>query len=83
MIKWSIDDVHRKHRKLMNPAFSTAHMKRLIPLFNALSKQVREIMAADIKRTGRAETDVLDYMSRVALVSACLILCTRAMFNVV
>ena len=68
MIKWSIDDVHRKHRKLMNPAFSTAHMKRLIPLFNALSKQVREIMAADIKRTGRTETDVLDYMGRLALV---------------
>ena len=54
----------------MNPAFSIAHMKRLIPLFNNLSKRVREIMTADIKRTGRAETDVLDYMGRVALVSA-------------
>ncbi|KZV66085.1 cytochrome P450 [Peniophora sp. CONT] len=61
------NDVHRKHRKLMNPAFSIAHMKRLIPLFNALSRQVREIMTADIKRTGRTETDTLDYMGRLAL----------------
>lgn len=60
--------MHRRHRKLMNPAFSIAHMKRLIPLFNGVSKQARLIMAADIKRTGRVETDALEYMSRVALV---------------
>ena len=52
----------------MNPAFSIAHMKRLIPLFNSVTKQARKIMAADIKRTGRTETDVLDYMGRLALV---------------
>ncbi|KZV71438.1 cytochrome P450 [Peniophora sp. CONT] len=61
------DNVHRKQRKLMNPAFSIVHMRRLIPLFNSLSKQVRELMTADIKRTGRAETDVMDYMGRLAL----------------
>ncbi|VDC02059.1 unnamed protein product [Peniophora sp. CBMAI 1063] len=60
-------DVHRKHRKLLNSAFNISHMRRLVPLFNALSKQVREIMMADIKRTGRTETDALDYMGRVAL----------------
>ena len=52
----------------MNPAFSIAHMKRLIPLFNTLSKQIRETMTADIKRTGCNELDALDYMGRVALV---------------
>ena len=52
----------------MNPAFSIAHMKRLIPLFGTVAKQARQVMAADIKRTGRTETDVLDYMGRLALV---------------
>ena len=52
----------------MNPAFSIAHMKRLIPLFTAVSKQARKVMADDIKRAGRSETDVLDYMSKLALV---------------
>ncbi|VDB88479.1 unnamed protein product [Peniophora sp. CBMAI 1063] len=61
------NDVHRRHRKLMNPAFSLLHVKRLLPLFNAVSRQMREIMAVDIRRTGRPETDVLDYMGRAAL----------------
>ncbi|KZV60392.1 cytochrome P450 [Peniophora sp. CONT] len=58
---------HRRHRKLMNPAFSIAHMKRLVPLFTSVAEQARKVMAADITRTGRAETDALDYMGRMAL----------------
>ncbi|KZV63739.1 cytochrome P450 [Peniophora sp. CONT] len=60
-------DVHHKHRKLMNPAFSLGHIKLLTPVFNSVSKQVREVMAADIKRTGRTETDVLEMTGRAAL----------------
>ena len=63
--------MHHKHRKLMNPAFSVAHMRRLIPLFDSVARQARKIMTADIERTGQDETDALDYMSRLALVSGC------------
>ncbi|KZV75347.1 cytochrome P450 [Peniophora sp. CONT] len=59
--------MHRKHRKLMNPAFSIGHMKRLFPLFIGISKQVRKIMVDDVQRAGRADTDVLKYMSGLAL----------------
>ena len=51
----------------MNPAFSVSHIKRLAPIFNVVSKQVRKVMAADIEDANREETDVLDYMSRMAL----------------
>ncbi|KZV63341.1 cytochrome P450 [Peniophora sp. CONT] len=60
-------DVHKRQRRLMNPAFSTAHMKRMIPIFHTISKQLREILAADIKRTGREETDIVEIMGRAAL----------------
>ncbi|VDB99554.1 unnamed protein product [Peniophora sp. CBMAI 1063] len=58
---------HRRHRKLMNPAFNIAHLKRLFPLFSSLSKKVRRVLAADIQRTGRAETDVVKYLGGLAL----------------
>ena len=69
----------------MNPAFSIAHMKRMIPMFHSISKQVRltvtvedimslssscqlrEIIIADIKRTGSKETDIMDMMGKAAL----------------
>ena len=69
----------------MNPAFSIAHMKRMIPMFHSISKQVclsvtvgdtmslssfsqlREIIIADIKRTGSEETDIMDMMGKAAL----------------
>ncbi|VDC03304.1 unnamed protein product [Peniophora sp. CBMAI 1063] len=60
-------DVHHKHRKLMNPAFSLGHIKHLTPNFSAVSRQVREILEEDIKRTSREETDVLDVLGRTAL----------------
>ena len=52
----------------MNPSFSIAHMKCLIPLFTAVAKQAHKVMADDVKRAGQSETDVLDYMSKLALV---------------
>ncbi|KZV72136.1 cytochrome P450 [Peniophora sp. CONT] len=60
-------DVHKRQRRLMNPAFSIAHMKRMIPVFHAVSQQLRDIIASDIKRTGHEETDIMDMMGRAAL----------------
>ncbi|KZV64850.1 cytochrome P450 [Peniophora sp. CONT] len=60
-------DAHKHQRRLMNPAFSTAHMKRMIPIFHACSKQLRDIVVTDLKRTGRKEIDILDAMGRCAL----------------
>ncbi|VDB90079.1 unnamed protein product [Peniophora sp. CBMAI 1063] len=60
-------DVHKRQRRLLNPSFSAAHMKRMIPIFHSISKQLRELIAAEIKRTGSGDTDIMDMMGRAAL----------------
>ena len=42
-------------------------MKRMIPIFHSVCKQLREVLVADIQKSGREETDVMQYMSRGAL----------------
>ena len=34
-------DHHRKQRKMLNPVFSINHMRRMIPIFNDVSRKVR------------------------------------------
>ena len=52
----------------MNPAFSVGHMKRMIPIFHSVCKQLREVLVADItKDSGGEDTDVMEYLGRGAL----------------
>ncbi len=37
-------DHHRKQRKLLNPVFSIAHMRRMIPIFNTVGHRVRPFL---------------------------------------
>ncbi|KAI0030803.1 cytochrome P450 [Vararia minispora EC-137] len=67
-----LSNVHRKQRKLMNPAFSINHMRRIMPIFLALSRKVRGIYECSFcDRTGplmiTLDVDVMDYCSRFAL----------------
>ena len=36
----NLGDHHRRQRKLLNPVFSIAHMRRMIPIFNQVSHRV-------------------------------------------
>jgi cytochrome P450 len=59
-------DTHKRQRKMLNPLFSTKHMKVMIPLFykvlhkvcNAITKQVMD---------QPQELDMLSWISRTAL----------------
>ncbi|KAI0028310.1 cytochrome P450 [Vararia minispora EC-137] len=68
----ALGDTHRKQRKLMNPAFSINHMRRMIPVFRQLTQRVSQViqlqtlMRADIGKEGK-EVDVTEYMGRLAL----------------
>ena len=39
-----LGEEHRKFRKLLTPAFSAAHMREMIPIFNRVTHQVRFIL---------------------------------------
>lgn len=36
-------DDHKRQRKLLNPAFSAAHLRQLVPIFYPITYQVREL----------------------------------------
>ncbi|KAJ3559694.1 hypothetical protein NM688_g181 [Phlebia brevispora] len=59
-------DRHRLHRKLLNPAFSIAHLRDMTPVFHQTMQRLRDGIMAQIK-TSSGEVDVLTWMGRAAL----------------
>ncbi|KAI5892471.1 cytochrome P450 [Schizophyllum commune H4-8] len=59
-------DHHRKQRKLMNPVFSTTHMRNMIPLFYEVIDALRTTLERKIE-TSPTEVDMLHWMGRTAL----------------
>ncbi|KAH6909246.1 cytochrome P450 [Coprinopsis sp. MPI-PUGE-AT-0042] len=57
---------HRKQRKMLNPVFSTAHMRNIVPIFNDLSDKLAGILSR-VVATGPKEVELLDWFGRVAL----------------
>ncbi|KAI5895540.1 cytochrome P450 [Schizophyllum commune H4-8] len=62
----TLGEKHRKQRKLMNPVFSIAHMRNMIPMFQEVIGKLRNTLE-EITEDGPREVDVLHWMSRTAL----------------
>ncbi|KAI0760468.1 cytochrome P450 [Fomes fomentarius] len=61
-------DHHRKQRKLLNPVFSIAHMRRMIPIFNTVGHRLIEALDKRISRHPEGiEVDMIAWMGRTAL----------------
>lgn len=59
-------DHHRKQRKMLNPVFSTAHMRNMVPIFNDVTKKLGTAIRIKLAN-GPQEIDILHWMSRAAL----------------
>ena len=57
---------HRKQRKMLNPVFSIAHMRQMIPIFYNITHKLQDAIAMRVKN-GQSEIDMLDWMGRAAL----------------
>ncbi|KAH9066038.1 cytochrome P450 [Lactarius deliciosus] len=57
---------HRTQRKLLNPAFSTKHMRYITPIFHRVTKQLRENLWSTVSN-GPEEINVADWMGKLAL----------------
>ncbi|EMD31882.1 hypothetical protein CERSUDRAFT_88470 [Gelatoporia subvermispora B] len=62
----TLGDHHRKQRKLLNPVFSNAHMRRLAPVFYRIMHQLESAIKTRVVQ-GPREIDVLSWMGRAAL----------------
>ncbi|KAI0033838.1 cytochrome P450 [Vararia minispora EC-137] len=59
---------HRKQRKLLNPAFSTANIRRLVPTLQSITVHLQEILRSELGN-GAKELDMSEYLGRLALES--------------
>ncbi|KAJ3774513.1 cytochrome P450 [Lentinula raphanica] len=59
---------HRKQRKMLNPVFSAAHMRDMIPTFFHISHQLESALKTKLQKgPATQEVDILSWMGRTAL----------------
>lgn len=59
-------ETHRKQRKMLNPVFSVAHLRHMVPTFFEVSKQLSDTLAKKVDN-GPTEIEVVTWMTRTAL----------------
>jgi cytochrome P450 len=57
---------HRKHKKMLTPAFTTAHMREIVPVFHGVTQKLRKTLT-NIVQDGPQEVDLLQWCARVAV----------------
>ncbi|TFY57863.1 hypothetical protein EVJ58_g6767 [Rhodofomes roseus] len=62
----TLGERHRKQRRLLNPVFSIAHMRHMVPIFYNITSKLQRAIGARVKN-GQEEIDILDWMGRTAL----------------
>lgn len=62
----TLGEHHRKQRRLLNPVFSIAHTRHMLPIFYNITSKLQEAISRQVKG-GQQEIDVLDWMGRTAL----------------
>ncbi|KAF5351555.1 hypothetical protein D9758_007246 [Tetrapyrgos nigripes] len=62
----TLGDHHRKQRKVLNPVFSTLHMRNILPTFYEIAHQLESTLKAKLQ-SGPQEIDMLNWLSRSAL----------------
>ncbi|RPD69487.1 cytochrome P450 [Lentinus tigrinus ALCF2SS1-7] len=59
---------HRRQRKMLNPVFSIAHMRDMVPIFNEVGHKLVKALEDRVSgQTGPVEMDMLAWMGRTAL----------------
>lgn len=62
----TIGDQHRKQRKMLNPVFSIAHMRDMIPIFYQVTHKMGNALASKLA-SGPQEIDIMHWFTRTAL----------------
>ncbi|KAH9043435.1 cytochrome P450, partial [Lactarius hengduanensis] len=63
----TLGEQHRKQRKILNPVFSRANMRELLPVIQPIASKMRSVLLSQLPDDGSREIDVLPWMSRGAL----------------
>ncbi|TBU25896.1 cytochrome P450 [Dichomitus squalens] len=64
----TVGEQHKKQRKMLNPIFSLANMRALLPTIQPIADSLLELLRAELPADGSArEVDVLPWMARGTL----------------
>ncbi|KAI0760700.1 cytochrome P450 [Fomes fomentarius] len=64
----TLGDQHRKQRKMLNPVFSIAHMRNMVPIFHEIVRKLEKAIEDRVRsHDGTVEIDMLNWMGRTAL----------------
>ncbi|KAJ7364065.1 cytochrome P450 [Mycena albidolilacea] len=62
----ALGEQHKKQRKMLNPVFSAAHLRQMVPIFFGVGKRLRGALESRVQN-GPKELDMLLWMTRTAL----------------
>ncbi|RDB25854.1 Docosahexaenoic acid omega-hydroxylase CYP4F3 [Hypsizygus marmoreus] len=62
----TLGDVHRRQRKMLNPLFSIAHMRHMVPMFYDVGNKLHNAIQINVA-SGPQEIEILRWMTRAAL----------------
>ncbi|KAJ3890870.1 cytochrome P450 [Lentinula edodes] len=61
-------DYHRKQRKMLNPVFSAAHMREMVPIFFDVSHRLKDTLMKQLESSSKLqaeqEIDILSWLGR-------------------
>ena len=60
-------DRHKRQRKVLNPAFSTSSIRRMVPIFSAKARDLVNILLDDVKLQSAQGINVFPLLNRVTL----------------
>jgi cytochrome P450 len=60
-------EVHKRQRKVLNPAFATGYVRDIVPIFWAKSTDMVDLMLEAIKSQSAEGTEVFKFLSRSTL----------------
>ncbi|KAI5117682.1 hypothetical protein M0805_003472 [Coniferiporia weirii] len=64
----TLGEEHKKQRKMLNPVFSSKHMRDMLPMLYPIAHQLRDGLSHDVQvRGGKEHIDVMSWISRAAL----------------
>ncbi|KAM5543175.1 hypothetical protein V8D89_003049 [Ganoderma adspersum] len=58
---------HQRHRKIMNPAFSAAHLRTFLPLFQRIASKLADMWKGELMATGELNAMLNRWLSRATL----------------
>lgn len=60
--QWQTGEQHKKQRKMLNPVFSLANMRELLPIIQPIADKLREVLLTQIPSDGSVyDLNIIEY----------------------